>query len=135
MKTKTYDMKKLAKSRFIIGTIALVAGIILIFTNPDLKLGQIMIPNTLFTMGIILIIISFKNYYIIKEIKYDERDQLIALKSSNITLSVIIYASIIGMLIGTIQKVPIDLMTTSAIILFGTIIIHKLSHYYLNKKN
>ena len=127
-------MKQRAKYMFLIGGIILAAGIILIVLSPETKLGQITLPSTLITLGAVLIAIGMLNTFIRKEIKYDERDQIIALKSSNITLSIIILVSAITMLIGTIQDISIDLMITSATILFGIIIIHKLSHYYLNKK-
>jgi hypothetical protein len=135
MKTKKYDMKKRGKWMLPIGTLILILGIALMLTKPEIKLGELMVTNTLITMGLTLLAIGILNIFIRKEIKYDERDQLIVLKSSKIVLSIIIYASIIGMFLGTIQKISIDLLTASIIILLGTIIIYRISHYYLNKKN
>lgn len=135
MKTKTYNMKFHAKHRFIIGGLTLLVGIILLIIKPSLTLGNIMIPNSLIVMGIILIILGFKGYFFVKEIKYDERTQIIALKSSRVVLSIIIYTTITTMLIGTIQKIQVDLMTISAIILFGTIIIHKLVNMHYDRKS
>lgn len=135
METKTYNMKSHAKYRFIVGGLALLVGIILLIVNPGLTLGNIMIPNSLFVMGVVLITFGFKGYLLEKEIKYDERTQIIALKTSKAVLSIIIYGSITTMLIGTIQKIQVDLMTISAIILFGTIISYKLFYKYYDRKN
>jgi len=135
MKTKTYNMKSHAKYRFIIGGLALLSGAILLIVNPGLVIGSMMISNTLIVMGIILIILGFRGYFFEKEVKYDERIQIIALKSSRAVLSIIIYTSITTMLIGTIQGIQVDLMTISAIILFGTIIIYKLFYKYYDGKN
>ncbi|PLX27670.1 hypothetical protein C0583_00315 [Candidatus Parcubacteria bacterium] len=135
METKTYNMKSHAKYRFVIGGLSLLSGIILLITNPGLTLGNIMIPNTLVTLGIILIAFGFRGYFFVKEIKYDERTQIIALRSSKAVLLIIIYAAMIAMLAGTVQKIQVDLATASAIILFGTIISHKLFHIYYDKRN
>ena len=135
MKTKTYNMKENAKYRFAIGTIALLFGILLILTKPDLKLGQIMLPNTLIIIGIIMIIVGLKNYFITKEIKYDERTQFLMLKAATATLSTLIYIMIITMLIGTLQRAQVDLAIFSSIILFGTIIVYKLFYWRYDKKN
>lgn len=135
MKTKTYNMKSYAKYRFIIGGLTLLTGIVLLIVNPSLALGNIMIPNSLIVMGVILIIFGFSGYFFVKEIKYDERRQIIRLKSSRAVLSIIIYIAIVTMLIGTIQRIQVDLMKVSATILFGTIIIHKLFNIHYEKKS
>jgi len=135
MKTKTYNMKKMAKWRFLIGGLSLIIGFALLFLNPSLKLGLIMIPSFLITVGIILILVGLKSYSITKEIKYDERTQLIILQATRTTFAAIIYASLVTMLVGTIQKISVDLMTISLITLFAIIITYKLSYLYFNKRN
>ncbi|MBU1046580.1 DUF2178 domain-containing protein [Patescibacteria group bacterium] len=135
METKRYNMKKRSKWTFITGGIILLTAIVLLFLDIEFTLGQLIIPNTLITIGLVSIAISLKNYFITKEIKYDERDQLIILKSSKNTLAILIYIASISMLIGTVQKISVDLMLVSSVLLFGTIIIYKISYNYFNKKN
>lgn len=134
MKTKTYNLKALAKKRLTLAIAFLAIAIAILVINPNYQIGNIRILNTLLIATIVLLAIAIRDYYFLKEIKYDERTQMIMLNASKATLATLIYSSIVLMLIGTIQKISIDLATSTIITLFAIIFIHKFFYWHFNKK-
>lgn len=135
MKTKTYDMKKLSKWKFLFAGILLTVGILLIIFKPGYSLGQLQVSNCLIVAGIILIIFGLKGLFSGGKIKHDERTQMIILKSSKATLTTLIYVLLAMIVIGTAQRIAIDLVLFSSVTFFTIIIVYKLYYWHFNKKN
>jgi len=135
MKTKTYDYKKNAKYRLIMGLIFFIIGIILNITKPEQAvIGTLTFANWLMLTGVVLVVIGVRNHFYGRILKIDERYQKIINKASSTTFATIIYLCFTMFIIGMVKPIQIELSIAASWVLFTIIIVYRISLWYYNKK-